>query len=225
MVLMSTSLTGQIPFRTVFLHGLVRDEKRQKLSKSKADSANPLDLIAQFGADALRMGLIFNTSPGTDSVLSEQKIRGMKHFGNKLWNIARYVLMNVPAKDISTYATTRPSPGTDADKLILEQLDALTTSSTANIDRFALHEAAQEAYQFAWHEFADIYLEASKDQLLDEVTAQQTRHILVWTLVTILKLLHPFTPFVTEALWARILPQEKLLMVASWPRPSDSVVH
>lgn len=237
MILMSTSLVGQIPFRTVFFHGLVRDEKRQKLSKSKADSANPLDLIAQFGADALRMGLIFNTSPGTDSVLSEQKIRGMKHFGNKLWNIARYVLMNVPAEDISTYATTRPSPTTDADKLIVKQLDALVASITANIDRFALHEAAQEAYQFAWHEFADIYLEASKDQLLDEATAQQTRHILVWALVTILKLLHPFTPFVTEALWARILPQEKLLMVASWPacampahagsgpRPSDSVVH
>jgi valyl-tRNA synthetase len=225
MVLMSTSLVGQIPFRTVFLHGLVRDEKRQKLSKSKADSADPLDLIAQFGADALRMGLIFNTSPGTDSVLSEQKIRGMKHFGNKLWNIARYVLMNVPAQDIAVHMTTRPTPITEADTAILAQLDTAIRSITANLNRFALHEAAQEAYQFAWHEFADIYLEASKDQLTDETTTHSTRHILAWTLIAILKLLHPFTPFVTEALWMRIVPDANLLMVASWPKPADSVVQ
>jgi valyl-tRNA synthetase len=222
---MSTSLVGQIPFRTVFLHGLVRDEKRQKLSKSKADSADPLDLIAQFGADALRMGLIFNTSPGTDSVLSEQKIRGMKHFGNKLWNIARYVLMNVPAQDIAVHMTTRPTPITEADTAILAQLDTAIRSITANLNRFALHEAAQEAYQFAWHEFADIYLEASKDQLTDETTTHSTRHILAWTLIAILKLLHPFTPFVTEALWMRIVPDANLLMVASWPKPADSVVQ
>jgi len=219
MVLMSTALVGEVPFRTVYLHGLVRDASRAKLSKSKADSANPLDLIAKYGTDALRMALVFNTSPGTDSVLSEEKIRGMKHFANKLWNIARFIQLNLPDGMLRP-PTQRPTPATDADRAILERLGATVASMNRNLEGFALHEAAQAAYDFAWHELADVYLEASKPQLQDPALADGTRAILAHCLATTLKLLHPFMPFVTEELWGRLTGATEttgLLMVQKWP--------
>lgn len=219
MVLMSTALMGEVPFRVVYLHGLVRDANRAKLSKSKADSANPLDLIAKYGTDALRMALVFNTSPGTDSVLSEEKIRGMKHFANKLWNIARFIQLNLPNGALRPPAA-RPTPTTDADRDILAKLDATTASVTRNLEGFAIHEAAQAAYDFAWHELADVYLEASKPQLQDPALADGTRAILAHCLATTLKLLHPFMPFVTEELWGRLTGGTEpadMLMVQKWP--------
>lgn len=202
MILMTTALVGQVPFRTVYLHGLVRDERRAKLSKSKADSANPLDLIAKYGTDALRMALIFNTAPGTDSILSEQKIRGMQHFANKLWNIARFVLMQTPT------GALEPS---DADRDITAKLANTIAVVTEHLDGLRIHEAAQELYQFVWREFADVYLEASKDR--------PNTAVLNHTLEVCLKLLHPFMPFVTEELWGRIHggDAKDLLMVQPWP--------
>ncbi|HXV27303.1 MAG TPA: valine--tRNA ligase [Candidatus Paceibacterota bacterium] len=220
MILMTGALLGDVPFRTVYLHGLVRDEKRAKLSKSKSDSADPLDLIGQYGTDALRMALIFNTSPGTDSILSNEKIKGMKHFANKLWNIARYVLANVPSMDSGAGT---PDPATDADRAILAKLDETVGAMSEDLEAFRIHEAAQRVYQFAWHEFADIYLEASKSQLDDIATAGSTRNILAYCLDRMLRLLHPFMPFVTEELWGRIHGTDdpaKLLMVQSWPAAS-----
>jgi len=219
MVLMSTSLTGQVPFRTVYLHGLVRDEKRQKLSKSKADSVDPLDLIQKYGADALRMALIFNTSPGTDSVLSDEKIKGMKNFANKLWNIARYILAAVPEGSFDH--TERPKSTTDADRSILEAMDRTVAEVKEHLDVYAIHEAAQTAYHFAWHELADVYIEASKPQLQDKAMVASTGRILAYCLTTTLKLLHPFMPFVTEELWGRMFGTDdpkNLLMVQAWPR-------
>ncbi len=206
MILMTTYHTGQIPFKTVYLHGLVRDKDRQKMSKSKGNVIDPLGVIDTYGTDALRFALIFSTAAGNDIPLSEDKIKGMKHFANKLWNISRYILMNLPANTKLQIPNLKPEPKTEADKEILSKLDAVIKSATKNLDDFHLHEAAQEIYQFAWHEFADVYIEASKKQLADTETKQNTEAILLHCLIAILKLLHPFMPFVTEELWGKLHP-------------------
>ncbi len=211
MILMSSFLLGEIPFHTVYLHGLVRDENRRKMSKSLGNVIDPLDMTGKYGTDALRFALIFNTAPGTDSMLSEEKIKGMKHFANKLWNIARYVLMN--GAEISNF-----TPKTEADTAVLAALDSTIANVTKNIEKFAFHEAAQDVYQFVWHTFADIYIEASKPQLQNEDQAQNTRRILTHCLFTSIKLLHPFMPFVTEELYAKLpISEKKLLMMEEWP--------
>ncbi|OHA00449.1 MAG: valine--tRNA ligase [Candidatus Sungbacteria bacterium RIFCSPHIGHO2_02_FULL_49_12] len=214
MILMTTCLRGQIPFETVYLHGLVRDEKREKLSKSKGDSANPLDLIEKFGTDALRFALVFNTAPGTDSILSNDKIKGMKNFANKLWNIARFVLSNQTGESLKS----RPVAVTDADQKILHELDETTRSVTENLTEYKVHEVAQAIYQFVWHSFADAYIEASKNQLRSE-NKENTEKILLFCLTEVLKLLHPFMPFITEEIWGK-LPLEKkgMLMIEQWPK-------
>jgi valyl-tRNA synthetase len=210
---MSTFLLGEVPFHTVYLHGLVRDEQRRKMSKSLGNVIDPLDMTEKYGTDALRMALTFNTAPGTDSVLSEEKIKGMKHFANKLWNIARFTLMSTDGE----VPEIQPGPQTDADKAVLEHLTQTRATVTSNIEKFQLHEAAQAIYQFTWHEFADIYLEASKPQLLDS-QKENTGKILLYTLDQILKLLHPFMPFVTEEIYAKLPKQDKkLLLVENWP--------
>jgi valyl-tRNA synthetase len=222
MILMSTCLAGQIPFKEVYLHGIVRASDKQKMSKSKGNVVDPLEWTAKYGTDALRFGLIFNTAPGTDMPLAEDKIKGMKHFANKLWNIARFVLSNLENYE-SGIMSQELKAITPADTEILSKLDVVIKSVTKNLDNFHLHEAAQEIYQFVWHEFADVYIEASKAQLADEKTKTNTQAILRHCLITILKLLHPFMPFVTEHIWS-ILNEQKLLdignllIIAKWPK-------
>ncbi|KKT42146.1 MAG: Valine-tRNA ligase [Candidatus Giovannonibacteria bacterium GW2011_GWA2_44_13b] len=214
MILMSTFLLGDIPFRTVYLHGLVRDEQKRKMSKSLGNVINPLDMTAKYGTDALRMALIFGTAPGTDSVISEDKIKGMRNFSNKLWNIARFVLTNTaPANEAD------PKKQTAADKDILEKLAETEKNVTKNLEQFRIHEAAQEIYQFVWHEFADVYLEASKLQFKDGILEKNTKMILRHILKRTLKLLHPFMPFITEKIWQEMHESGKsLLMIEEWPR-------
>jgi valyl-tRNA synthetase len=219
MILMSSFFLGDVPFRTVYLHGLVRDEQRRKMSKSLGNVIDPLTLTAQYGTDAVRMALVFSTAAGSDIPLSEDKVRGMKHFANKLWNIARFVLMSTDEESLRA-SMERPDATTEADRAVLAALDATTASVTTNISQFALHEAAQQAYQFAWHDLADTYLEASKAQLAEETLPPTTARILAYCLATTLKLLHPFAPFVTEEIWGRIHGTDdpkKLLMVQPWP--------
>jgi len=216
MILMTTCLTGQIPFKKVFLHGIVRDANRQKMSKSKGNIIDPLEVGKTYGTDALRFALIFNTAPGTDMALAEDKIKGMKHFANKLWNIARFVLSNsINEVDI----TIKPEGITDADKNILTSLDEAIFKTTKHLDTFQLHEAAQELYQFTWHTFADIYIEASKPQLQNETQKENTQKILLYCLSTTLKLLHPFMPFVTEIIHQQLplSQKEQTLMIEKWP--------
>jgi valyl-tRNA synthetase len=213
MILMTEYLLGDIPFRTVYLHGLIRDKDRQKMSKSKDNIIDPLGVIDAYGTDALRFALIFSTAAGNDIPLAEEKIKGMKHFANKLWNIARFVLANTDGLE-----NEKPEVVTENDKKILETLNNTIDNATKNINNFDLHQAAQEIYQFTWHEFADKYLEQSKDQLANEETKQNTQKVLGYTLMNILKLLHPFMPFVTEEIYSKIpLKKTGLLMVAPWP--------
>jgi valyl-tRNA synthetase len=214
MVMFSYYRFNKPPFKKVFLHGLVRDKDRQKMSKSKGNVIDPLGVIDTYGTDALRFALIFSTAAGNDIPLAEDKIKGMKHFGNKLWNIARYIL------------ATDPQPGeakavTDADKAIMQELAAATKAVTDGIANFKIHEAAQAIYDFTWYKLADVYIEASKPQIADATQAANTKALLLHQLTSVLKLLHPFMPFITEQLWQELrerkLVTEELLMVVQWP--------
>lgn len=221
MVMFSYYRTGKPPFEKVYLHGLVRDKDRKKMSKSKGNVIDPLGVIDIYGTDALRFALIFSTAAGNDIPLAEDKIKGMKHFANKLWNIARFVLANVDKTDWKYEIIT------EADKSINDKLEALKVSATNNLENFRLHEAAQEIYQFVWHEFADIYVEASKLQMKDEALSENTKKLLLHVLINSIKLLHPFMPFITEELWSKmyevnLLAKDPVLMVSKWPVPHKS---
>lgn len=222
MVLMSTYLRGEVPFKSVYLHGLVRDSKGKKMSKSLGNIIDPLDMIEKYGADATRLSLIVGAAPGNDMPLSEDKIRGYKHFANKLWNISRFVLSNT----VDANWSQEPAY-TDNDLVIKARLKEIVHEVSEDIAAFRLYLGAEKAYHYVWHELADNILEESKPILQGDDTAQKLarQHVLKECLITSLKLLHPFMPFVTEAIWQE-LPQEfkageaDMLVVAKWP---DSV--
>jgi len=214
MVMMSYYKTNKPPFGKVFLHGLVRDKDKQKMSKSKGNVVDPLGVIDTYGTDALRFALIFSTASGNDIPLAEDKIKGMKHFGNKVWNIARFILAN--SEPPLPLGEGWGEGYTDADREILKKLDQTIKNVTDHLEKFRLHEAAQEIYQFTWYELADKYIEVSKKQLADENLKASTLNTLHNTLITTLKLLHPFMPFVTEEIWSK-LEQKNLLIIAKWP--------
>lgn len=221
MVLMTTYHIGQVPFKNVYLHGLVRDANKKKMSKSLGNVIDPLDMIKKYGTDAVRFALIFNTAPGTDIALAEDKIKGMKHFANKLWNIARFILANIPEEKLKDAINLPVQALTENDKSIIRNLDDKIKNTSTYIDQFRLHEAAQDLYQFTWTRFADEYIEQSKEQLKDEKLKDNTENILAKTLVITLKLLHPFMPFVTEEIWSKI-DQKQPLIISSWPKTETS---
>ncbi len=218
MILMSTYLLGDIPFETVYLHGLVRDKNGNKISKSLGNNIDPQEIIAKYGADAMRMSLIIGTGPGNDSKLSEEKLKAYKHFANKLWNITRFVLHNAPSSEPR-------SEESETDLKLRAEFDALIADVTEDMQQYRLHLAADKLYQYVWHTFADKILEESKLVLGNGTALEQSsrRHFLRETLIDILILLHPFMPFITEELWsvlAKNAPREEktLLIARSWPR-------
>ncbi len=220
MVLMSTFHLGQVPFKNVYLHGLVRDNKGRKMSKSLGNIIDPLDMIGKFGADATRLSLIIGAAPGNDLPISEDKVRGYKHFANKLWNISRFVLSHI-GEDSTSY-TDITLGGRDLE--ILNRLTEVTKEITNDVEKFHLYLAAEKAYHYVWTEFADVILEESKPILQgsDESALTARKLVLQKCFVTILKLLHPFMPFVTEAIWQNLpahikKDEQDMLMVASWP--------
>ena len=213
---MSTALLGQIPFRTVYLHGLVRDPEKKKMSKSKGNVIDPLDVSAKYGTDALRFALVFANAGGTDMAFMEERVKGMKHFGNKVWNIARFITTNTLDVDPNSKLNMEVKAITDADKDILGKLNGTIAIVTKNIEDFRFNEGAQNTYDFIWHEFADKYLEASKPQLLNPEQAENTKLILLFTLKQSLKLLHPFMPFITEYAW-ELLQTNTILAIEKWP--------
>ena len=216
MIMLGLYVTGDVPFRTVYLHGLVRDAKGQKMSKSKGNAINPLKMADQYGADALRFSLVFGTAAGNDQSLSEDKIRGMRNFANKLWNIGRFMLMNFENKPLPFYDASMKL--TDAsDKKILADLKALIGAVTKNMEAYRYSDAAKKIYDFSWHKLADIHLEKNKERFKagDEQALAVLRHVYV----TLLKLLHPFMPFVTEEIWGKMPRKtDTPLIVSSWPR-------
>jgi valyl-tRNA synthetase len=218
MILMSGYHTGQVPFKNVYLHGLVRDEKNRKMSKSLGNTINPLDMIEKYGADATRLSLIVGAAPGNDLPLSENKIRAYKKFANKVWNISRFVLTNIA--DANWEQVPELS---ERDGEIIRDLKLTIAEVTGDIEKFSLYLGAEKAYHYIWHELADKVLEESKPILSgDDATAKYARqYVLKECLVASLKMLHPFMPYVTETIWQNVpttLKDHEILMVAKWPK-------
>ena len=215
MILMSGFHRGEVPFKYVYLHGLVRDEKGRKMSKSLGNIIDPVDMIDKYGADAARLSLIIGAAVGNDIKLSEARVKGYKHFANKLWNITRFVLTETEGLDISVQPEL-----TDADRAHLARLDAVIAQTTENIDKFRLDLAADGLYHYTWHELADQILEESKPILAgDDDAAKHSRQYVLYALLgNTVKMLHPFMPFVTEEIWQSLPHKESdMLMVARWP--------
>ncbi len=214
MIMMSQYHLNTIPFKTIYLHGTVRDGKGQKMSKSLGNGIDPLDIAAKYGSDAGRVALILGTAPGTDSRISEDKIKGQKLFANKLWNITRFILSNIEALDLSVGLTNEDQFVYDGWK----NFDLKTI--TQHIENYELHVASEKIYHYIWDTFASTILEESKPLLLSEdLSIKQSRQKLLYTILTeSITVLHPFMPFVTESIW-QLLPikEKKLLMINPWP--------
>lgn len=221
MILMSGFFLGQVPFKTIYLHGLVRDGQGRKISKSFGNNIDPVDMAVKYGMDAVRISLIMGMAPGTDSKISEDKVRGYKHFANKLWNIARFVLENQP-EEIS-----KNNSWTEEDEKDIANLNAAIADVTKHLEEYRLDLAADRAYHYVWHTFADEVIEKSKSALKGDTPAKaRTAQKLYLILSTSLKLLHPFMPFVTEEIWSHLPTHRKaegqkketdLLIIAKWP--------
>jgi valyl-tRNA synthetase len=216
MIMLGLYITSKMPFKTVYLHGVVLDAKGKKMSKSKGNVINPLDLTAKFGTDAFRMGMIVGNTPGASLSLSEDKIKGYKHFANKLWNITRFVLTSVEGekydKDFKDWS--------DLDKKMIEEFDLIIKDITSDMDNFRFYLASEKLYHYSWHRFADVILEESK-KVLKEGTVQEIKsrkQFLLHTLSKLLKTLHPFIPFVTEEIWKDMpVENKRMLIVEDWP--------
>ncbi len=209
MILATTYVTGQIPFKTIYLHGMVRADDGKKMSKSRPESIiDPLTIIPKYGTDALRMALIMGVTPGNDQSWGWGKIEANRNFCNKLWNIARYIEDTVGDQH---HLRQQPEPSSPADHWILTKLCQLTEVVGKDLDNYRFAEAYEKLYHFVWDDFADWYIEASK--------LAPNSGMLAYSLETILKLLHPFAPFVTETIWQTLAwESNKLLITSQWPK-------
>jgi valyl-tRNA synthetase len=240
MIMLGLYRTGQVPFRTIYLHGMVRSGDRQKMSKSKGNVISPVDIGEKYGTDALRMALVVGNTPGTDLALSEDKIKAYKLFANKLWNITRFILENTSPSP-TTLKGAQGSSGelTEADQILTNNLEALLQDVTADLDHYRFHLASDKLYHYVWDELASKILEDSKkifngadDSPSDaEALASQVKlsrqTFLLGTLKKILIVLHPFMPFITEEIWQELNPPtlgltkgsagSSLLMIEPWP--------
>ena len=208
MVLMSQFLLGEVPFKNVYLHGLVRDGKGQKMSKSLGNIIDPLDMIEKYGADAVRLSLIMGAAPGNDLKLDENRIRGYKNFANKIWNIARFVLSQENAGEIMPE--------------LKKEFDAMSEEVTKNIAEYRLDLAAEKLYHYVWDRFAAEIIEESKPARTTEGVQSgggkpEYAATLHYLLEGSLKLLHPFMPFVTEEIWSSLPDKKDYIMVEAWP--------
>ena len=214
MILMTTYTTGEIPFKTVYLHGLIRTRDGSKMSKSKPETCiDPLDMIDQYGADALRMSMVIGNSPGNDMRLYEEKIQGYRNFTNKLWNASRFVLGILEEKGVKEAPEMDEKKLSDADKWILGKLDTTIVAADEALNDYRISDAGQTLYDFLWNDFCDWYLELSKGE-------KQNLSVLYHVLKNILILLHPIIPFVTEAIWGEIPGQKGMLINEEYSAPS-----
>ncbi len=214
MILMSTYLLNDIPFKTVYFHGLVRDEKGRKMSKSLGNIVDPITLIDKHGTDALRMAMIVGVGPGNDSNLGEDKIKAYSKFANKLWNITRFVLENTQEIDRENL----PALDTE-DQQTADELDALLKEITGEMNEYKFYLVTEKLYHYSWHTFADVIIERSKAKIAEKRNSESAQRILIEILPKLLRALHPFMPFVTEELWS-LIPEGKngrMLIVEKWP--------
>lgn len=216
---MTTYVTGQIPFKTVYFHGLVRTRDGRKMSKSDPETMiDPLDIIPKYGADALRLSMMIGQTPGADSKLYEEKIAGYRNFVNKLWNASRFVMMQCEAAktDPRSLSLEGGKELSLADRALLSSLQGLTEDVTRHLTEYRLSEAGDRLYSFVWDYYCDWYLELSK--------GGANLSVLVHGLRTILQLLHPFCPFITEELWDKIAPDDASMLVReTWPVANETL--
>ncbi|MEX0919727.1 MAG: valine--tRNA ligase, partial [Candidatus Saccharimonadales bacterium] len=205
MIMFGLYKTEEVPFEHVYLWGMVTDEKGQKLSKSKGNYGDPMEITAKYGTDALRLALSASNTPGSNSALTEKQVEAMRNFNNKLWNVARFILDKVD----DSYQPAKPTANNLADEWILAKLNQATNDVTRLIDEYRFNEATQYIYHLLWDDFADWYLESSK--------VEPNQDLLIHGLETILKLLHPFAPFISEAIWQQLKWQDNNLIISTWP--------
>jgi len=215
MIMMSLFALGEVPFKQVYLHGMVLDKDGKKMSKSKGNGINPLDMIARFGTDATRLAVLTGSTPGNDSRFSEEKMELKRNFVNKLWNISRFILSTVDEKYLISPADFVPATRTPADEWIVEEMDLLINQVSSYLDKFDFSLAADALHEFTWNKLADWYLEIAKFE-------KDKDEILIYLLKNILKLWHPFIPFVTETIWQGF--NDNLLMVEKWPTTKDKAL-
>ena len=224
MIFSACEHTGKPPFHTVFIHGLIRDDKGRKMSKSLGNGIDPLEMAEQYGADALRFNLVTGNSPGNDMRFYTERCEAMRNFANKIWNASRFVMMNLTIDQCAL-----PEKLELEDKWILSKLNSLIPQVSENMDRYELGVAAQKVYDFIWDSYCDWYIEMTKARLQGEDPAakEQAQQVLCYVLLEVLKLLHPFMPFITEEIW-QALPRragekQGYLMLQDWPQAREEL--
>ena len=218
MIFMGLEFKEEIPFKHVFIHGLVRDSQGRKMSKSLGNGINPLEVIDEYGADALRFTLVTGNTPGNDMRFYMERVEANRNFANKIWNASKFVLMNLEGFDESFVPSAEDY--TLADKWILEEYNKTVTNITNNLDKFELGEAASAVYDFIWNTYCDWYIELAKPRLYNKEGGrdrQTAQYLLVSILRHMMELLHPFMPFVTEHIWQHLPHEGESIMVAPWP--------
>ncbi len=224
MVFSSIEQTGKLPFHTVLFHGLVRDDQGRKMSKSLGNGIDPLDVINQYGADALRFTLITGNAPGNDMRFYWERVVASRNFANKIWNASRFILMNIDKADPAAIEAVKTADLTLPDRWILSKCNTLVKDVTENMEKYELGIAADKIYSFLWEEFCDWYIEMVKPRLWND--ADETKAAALYTLKTVLttalKLLHPYMPFVTEEIFCTLTDEESI-MISSWPVYSEEL--
>ena len=222
MIFSGLAYTGKIPFDTVYIHGLVRDSQGRKMSKSLGNGIDPLEVIEQYGADALRMMLLTGNAPGNDMRFYFERVEAARNFANKIWNATRFIMMNA---EKSPAPAERPENLTQADKWILSRVNEVVRDVTENMEKYELGIALSKVSDFAWDEFCDWYIEMVKPRLYNENDG--TKDAAMWTLyhvlTIVLKLLHPYIPFITEEIFTTIQEKEESIMISEWPVYDESL--
>ena len=217
MVFSAIEQTGKVPFHHVLIHGLVRDSQGRKMSKSLGNGIDPLEIIDQYGADALRLTLITGNAPGNDMRFYMERVEASRNFANKLWNASRFIMMNLEKAEVP--GEMPKDQLTAADKWILSKVNTLAKEVTENMDKYELGIAVQKVYDFIWEEFCDWYIEMVKPRLYND--GDTTKSAALWTLKTVLvnalKLLHPYMPFITEEIFCTLQSEEESIMISKWP--------
>lgn len=212
---------GEIPFDTVLIHGLVRDSKGRKMSKSLGNGIDPLEIIDKYGADALRFSLATGNSPGNDMRFSDEKVESSRNFANKIWNASRFIHLNIDDYDVKNEL---PEKLTLEDKWIISTFNSVAKEVNENIEKFELGLAIQKLYDFIWDDFCDWYIELSKPRLqFNDEASNNARNVLVWIITNTLKLLHPFMPFITEEIWQTMPHKGESIMVESYPEYDEKL--
>ena len=210
--------TGKSPFHTVFIHGLVRDSLGRKMSKSLGNGIDPLEIIDQYGADALRMTLMTGNAPGNDMRFYNERVEASRNFANKVWNASRFIMMNLGDKELKKPEDFKLRPG---DRWIISKCNNLVKEVTENMDKFELGIALSKIYDFMWDEFCDWYIEIAKYRIYHAQEDAKSANDALWTLREVLKkslkLLHPYMPFVSEEIYSKLVPEEESLMMSQWP--------